>query len=259
MLILPGTPLLLSGVDPREPLELQRFRAVVHRLLGRAQTWRVTIPGGRVPPLLSLGGLGIGVGVRTGTDTQESQGGDVVVTPSDVLRDDALAAEVRALRTHRPAAAAASRDAPIGVAVAVLVALAASRTVRLVPTASHSVPLAPGQAEPVLVPVDFSGAAHPDAPLQPRRGAADFDEGLEAALSGVVDPLSLARLHERSEAAAACTDGLAAVDLVGARAEVVAAVDVHRVRYRLMTVASAADAPVGAEAGRPAAVSGVHG
>ena len=68
MLLLPGTPLLLSGVDPREPQELQRFRAVLHRLLGRARTWRVTIPGRRVPPLLSLGGLGVGVGVRTGAE-----------------------------------------------------------------------------------------------------------------------------------------------------------------------------------------------
>lgn len=260
MLVIPGTPLLLCGVDHREPTAMQDFREALHRLLDHAQTWRVAIPGRQVPPLLSLGGLGIGIGVRVVRDGTEPVGhrgplrgrsddlGDredveCVVSASDVLRGEDLAAEVRWLRAHRPAAAAEAHEIPIGVAVAVLVALEASRTVRLVPTGAGRAPLVADHAEPLIVPIDFSGAAHVDAPLEPRAGAVEFDDRLERALTGRVDTTLLRRLHGQADAAAACTEALAAVDLADARARIVAAVGVHHVRYRLIAVEPASVSP----------------
>lgn len=249
MLVIPGTALLLEGVDQREPTAMQEFREALHRILERAQTWRVAIPGRRVPPLLSLGGLGIGMGVRI-----DREGDECVVTASDVLTGDALAAEVRMLRADRSATAAHDCEIPTGVAVAVLVALEASRTVRLVPTSSGRAGFAAGHAEPLLVPLDFSGAAHPDAPLEPRPGAAEFDDRLERALTGPVDTTNLSLLHSEADAAAACTDAVAAVDLTDAHARTVAAADVHHVRYRLIAVepAHVLPGPAGIQADRTA-------
>ena len=234
MLVVPGTALLLEGVDQREPAAMREFREALHRLLDRARTWRVAIPGRGAPSLLSLGGLGIGTGVRI-----DRAGDECVVTASDVLRGDDLAAEVGRLRAGRSGAAARDCEIPAGIAVAVLVALEASRTVRLVPTSAGRAPLAAGHAEPLLVPLDFSGAAHPDAPLEPRPGAAGFDDRLERALTGPVDTTTLSLLHSEADAAAACTEALAAVDLIDAQARTVAATDVHHVRYRLIAVAPA--------------------
>lgn len=247
MLVIPGTPLLLGRVDHREPTVMQEFRQTLHHLLEHAQTWRVAIPGLHVPSLLSLGGLGLGVGVAC-------DDGESAVSASDVLRGDDLAAEVQRLRAQRPAAAAAAREIPIGIAVAVLVALEASRTVRLVPTGSNSAPVAAGDAEPLLVPIDFSGAAHPDAPLELRSGAAEFDGRLERALTGPVDTTALSLLRGEADAAAAWTDALAVVDLNDARARTVASVDVHRVRYRLIAVEPASSLPgtAGVQADRAA-------
>ncbi|SMY11339.1 hypothetical protein [Brevibacterium jeotgali] len=249
MLVIPGTALLLEGVDQREPAAMREFREELHRLLDRAQTWRVAIPGPRVPALLSLGGLGIGTGVRI-----DRTGDDCVVTASDVLRGDDLAAEVGRLRGDRAVAADDDCEIPLGIAVAVLAALEASRTVQLVPTPAGRAPLAAGHAEPLLVPLDFSGAAHPDAPLEPRPGAADFDDRLERALTGPVDTTNLSLLHSEAAAAAACTEALAAVDLIDAYARTVAAVDVHHVRYRLIAVvpADVLARPAGTPAEHPA-------
>ncbi|MGO1396789.1 MAG: hypothetical protein ACTHVY_00800 [Brevibacterium yomogidense] len=238
VLVIPGTALLLEGVDHREPTAMREFRTALHRRLGRAQTWRVAVPNGPVPPLLSLGGLGIGVGVRI----DRTEGG-CVVDPSSVLTGEDLAVEVRRLRADGSTAAARDCEIPIGVAVAVLVALEASRTVRLVPTSPARLPLTAGQTEPLLVPIDFSGAAHPDAPLERRPGAAEFDDRLERALTGPIDTSVLAILHGETDAAAACTDALAAVDLAGAHGTAVAAVDVHHVRYRLIAVDPAEAVP----------------
>lgn len=250
MLVIPGTPLLLGGVDHREPTVMQEFRQTLHHLLEQAQTWRVAIPGLHVPSLLSLGGLGIGVGVAR----DDCDDGEFAVSASDVLRGDDLAAEVQRLRAQRPAAATAAREIPIGIVVAVLVALEASRTVRLVPTGSNSAPVAAGAAEPLLVPIDFSGAAHPDAPLEIRSGAAEFDDRLERALTGPVDTTALSLLHSEAAAAVAWTDALAVVDLNDARARTVASVDVHRVRYRLIAVEPASSLPgaAGVQADRAA-------
>ncbi len=238
MLILPGTPLLLTGVDRREPAEMTGFRESLHSTLGRARTWRTALQGPQVPSLLSLGGLGIDRGVRV-----VCEDGACVVDPSDVLTGDDLASAVRRLREDRPGEAAAAEAIPAGTVVAVLAALEASRSVRLVAAPADRAALAVGQEEPLLAPLDFSGAAHPDAPLEPRPGAAEFDERLEAVLTGRIDSAQLSLLHGEADAAAACTDSLATVDLTDACARTVAAVDVHSVRYRLVAVASATATP----------------
>src|SRR5690606_22853274 len=63
-LIVPGTPLLVPGVDRREPPELAHLRDRIADLLRESDTWVVPLAATAVPPLLSLGGLGIDAGAR---------------------------------------------------------------------------------------------------------------------------------------------------------------------------------------------------
>ena len=46
-LVLPGTPLLLPGADPREPGRMARLRARVVALLRESPVWVLPVPGPR--------------------------------------------------------------------------------------------------------------------------------------------------------------------------------------------------------------------
>ena len=96
-------------------------------------------------------------------------------------------------------------------------------------------------AGPLLLPIDFSAAAHPDAPLAPRDGADAFDERLEQALTGPLDGAELRALTVQADRFAAELDPLGQVDPEGLRGAREAAVDVHRVRYRVIRLEARAD------------------
>lgn len=247
-LLIPGTPLLLRGVDPGEPEAMTAFRSAVHTALRRAPVWTVLLPpheppssaGGSasagtgsaaaeeplLPGVLSLGGLGVPRGVVV----PSVPGAAAELSPADVRGGEELASAVASLRRQAPDSAQRSARVHIGFTVAALCALEAGVSVRLQrASAPPSVPL--------LVPLDFSGAADPDAPLAPREGAAAFDAALEEALTGAVDREALACLD--AGPAAAWTDGVVAAlgasgDPSRLRGTVRAATDCHRVRYRLI-------------------------
>lgn len=222
VLLVPGTPLLLTGIDVGEPEEMTTLRSVVHRELVRFPTWAVPIPGPVRPPVVSLGGLGLAVGARIPAAGPAQ--------PTNLLRGDALITAVKDLDED---AVRAARQIPTGVLVAILTALEAGVGV-------HTTVMGDGHAPPSdvpsLVPLDFSGAAHPDAPLAPRDGAAAFDRELERALTGSVDHRKVAGLQARASECAAWIDMLSTVDLAGARGARLAAADVHHVRYRVLAL-----------------------
>ncbi|WP_198393625.1 hypothetical protein [Brevibacterium yomogidense] len=265
-LLIPGTPLLLSGVDPCEPEEMASLRSAVHSVLVRTRTWTVRVPGSALPPVASLGGLGLAVGARIHA---EEPAGPVVPMeysgpggvrdhaivegtsrPSDLLRGDEL---VTAVKELDEASVRTALQIPTGVLVAVLAGLEAGVDVRLI--AGGDGCTAPSAA-PLVVPLDFSGAAHPEAPLAPREGAVAFDEELERALTGSVDLERIAALQDRAGGHAAWIDMLATLELAGARGVGLASADVHHVRYRVFALE--ADAPLRVPRERQTSLSGWH-
>jgi hypothetical protein len=93
----------------------------------------------------------------------------------------------------------------------------------------------PGEA-PLLLPVDFSAAAHPDAPLAPRTGADGFDDRLLRALRGPVDTTAIAALADEAHGFAADPGSLVLTDLAGLTGTVVAQEDLHHVRYVVLSL-----------------------
>lgn len=227
-LIVPGTPLLVPGVDRREPPELTHLRDRIADLLRESDTWVVPLAATAVPPLLSLGGLGIDAGARV-----RMSPGCGRVGPAELVTGTALAEAVDGLDTGGAEQAAGTST---GVVVGALLAAAAGADVHLHPCGGESgTPPHPDRpAGPLLVPVDFSAAAHPDAPLAPREGADAFDERLEQALTGPLERAELRALGDAANRFAAALEPLGLIDPEGLRGEVDAAVDVHRVRYRLI-------------------------
>lgn len=223
-LVLPGTPLLLPGVDAGEPAEMRQLRDDLLTRLADGAQWHLPVPA--VPPVVSLGGLGVDRGAvvrRTGTGTGTIRSGEAV-------RGAALAAAVTGLTE---AEAATARELAPALAVAALLAVEAGAVVRLRAPDAH-----PGADDdaPWLLPIDFSAAAHTEAPLAPRPGAADFDDALEAALTGPVDTAALRALVDRAPGAAAHIDALTAVGLTGTTGTRIAAIDPHHVRYRVLAL-----------------------
>lgn len=161
-LLLPGTPLLLPGVDLREPPAVGVLRALVReRIVGR--TVRLLAdPEAALPRMLGLGGIGLDIGVRVGPDGHLGP----------VLRgEDYLAA--------LPASEPPSADPEPGLAfvVAAVLASLSGAHARIVPATGLETDAL------VLLPTDFSAAAHPDGPLAPRATARGFDAQLVDALA----------------------------------------------------------------------------
>ncbi|WP_029089888.1 hypothetical protein [Brevibacterium album] len=281
-LLIPGTPLLLEGIDACEPADVRDLRTAMGEVLRSAPEWTVVLPGNApnphggtaaaarsravpgarpeaetLPQLLSLGGLGVPRGVRVSWRDARAAAArrEAHLASSGSLEGPALVSAVGTLRELDPASAAASENVPTGIVVAVLAALDAGVRVRLVSdprvSAAEGLSAQEGQSEvagpsrSLLVPLDFSGAAHPDAPLAPIGGAEAFDEALEQVLTGQVDRRALAHLHPRAEAAAAWTAALRSAFAGSAlgesapggtalRGTLLAAADSHHVRYRLI-------------------------
>ncbi|WP_349827664.1 hypothetical protein [Brevibacterium litoralis] len=172
--LMPATPLVLSGIDHGEPAALTRLRERLHGTLraeydrtGRPLVLHVTGP---VPEVVGLGGLGIDRGLR--------------VAVSGTVPADVVALDSQDYRTALEEIRAESLDIPTVVALmatheaGVPVHLAAStdRT----PPLSGTVP----SSGTALVPLDLSAVAHPDGPLAPVEGAAETNTALVNALLG---------------------------------------------------------------------------
>ena len=224
-LVLPGTPLLLPGVDPREPGRMARLRARVVALLRESPVWVLPVPGPAVPPALSLGGLGVAIGAPV-----QGTGPCGRVEP-DALRDGpGLAQLIDGLDDAEAARAAQTGH---GTVVSALLAAQAGAHVHLHAAAADC---AAGDDAPLLLPVDFSAAAHPDAPLAPRSGADDFDDLLLRALRGPVDTAALAELADEAHGFAADPGPLALADLAGVTGTLEAQEDLHHVRYAVVSL-----------------------
>lgn len=224
-LVVPGTPLLLPGVDPREPGRMAHLRAHVVALLREAPDWVLPVPA--VPPALSLGGLGIhrGASVRIA--------GSCGWVDADALLDGPDLA--RLVDGLEDAEAARAGKTGHGTVVAALLAAQAGARVHLHAGGADC----PGEA-PLLLPVDFSAAAHPDAPLAPRTGADGFDDRLLRALRGPVDTTAIAALADEAPGFAADPGPLVLADLSGLTGTVVAQEDLHHVRYSVLSLRTVA-------------------
>lgn len=235
-LIVPGTPLLLPGVDRLEPEPLTHLRECVTAHLAGSDSWVVPLASTAVPPLLSLGGLGIDAGARVRISRECGR-----VGPAELVTGPALTEAVASLDTADAEHAASTSTAAV---VATLLAASAGAEVHLhamgtgAAAPAHEIDCSAG---PLLLPIDFSAAAHPDAPLAPRDGADAFDERLEQALTGPLDGAELRALTVQADRFAAELDPLGQVDPEGLRGAREAAVDVHRVRYRVIRLEARAD------------------
>lgn len=160
--LIPAAPILLENIDLLESARTAALRAEVEGVLSSREVW--SLPVDTLPPLAGLGGLGIDRGIDTRTG-QLLSGEDWV----------------EAVRALSPEERAACESAHPGVAVALMHAHSAG--VRLGPL---------GAADDLVVPLDLSVAASPDAPLAPAAGAAAFDDALVAALTAGEVPALLA-------------------------------------------------------------------
>lgn len=242
VLLIPGTPLLVTGVDPCEPPQMKELRGAIRTVVARERTWSVPVPGSSVPSLVSLGGHGVPVGARVHVAPAGagSRGPHIGVSrPSDMLRGGDL---VDAVHRLDAAAMKTASHIPTGVAVAVLTGLEAGVDIRMV-AVGDSPAAAACRDDPLLIPLDFSGAAHPDAPLAPREGAAEFDRRLETALSASVDHEQVAALRHRADDHAAWIDMLSPLGLSPAHGVTLAATEVHHVRYRVFSLEPTATPP----------------
>lgn len=210
VLLIPGTPLLVTGVDVGEGEDIRSLRAAVHAALAAGGEWTILVDDPSAEPILSLGGMGVLRGARAVPD-----GAGAVLVPCD--GNDLVAA----VRAHR--AAGAPDPAPtLGTVVAALTALDAGCAVRLARTGNAGGPLEPASATAILASLDHSAAADPDGPLAPAAGAADFDDALAAALLGdTVDPQTVASLaaqaEQRTELAASAAHASAALSAIARR------------------------------------------
>lgn len=219
-LVVPGTPLLLPGVDPREPGRMAVLRAHVGALLRTSPDWVLPVP--VVPPAVSLGGLGVARGARV-----RNTGSCGRVDPDALREGPGLARLVDGLGD---AEAARAGQAGHGTVVAALLAAQSGVRVHLHAGAADC----PAADAPLLLPVDFSAAAHPDAPLAPRTGADGFDDRLLRALRGPVDTATIAALADEAHRFAADPGPLVLADLAGLTGTVVAQEDLHHVRYSVV-------------------------
>lgn len=223
-LVIPGTPLLLPGADPREPGRMTRLRACVVSLLQESPVWVLPVPAPAVPPALSLGGLGVAIGASV-----RGTGPCGRVEPDALCDGPGLARLIDGLDD---AEAARTAQTAHGTVVAALLAAQSGARVHLHAGAADC----PEADAPLLLPVDFSAAAHPDAPLAPRSGADDFDDRLLRALRGPVDPATLTALADEAHGFAADPGPLVLIDLAGLTGTLEAQEDLHHVRYAVVSL-----------------------
>lgn len=162
--VIPAAPILLEGVDLQETAEVAGLRGKIRSLLGTADEW--ALPVSELPPMAGIGGYGIdrGIDLRTNALLEGEDWRLAVLSLSSADREECVNAHpaigIAALHAH----AAGSRLKPA----------------EPIEATSH-----------LLIPIDLSAAATPDAPLAPVPGALDFDAQVLACLrSGNIDQLS---------------------------------------------------------------------
>ncbi|WP_344307989.1 hypothetical protein [Brevibacterium samyangense] len=230
-LLVPATPLLLTGIDPGEPAAMRHLRALVHDALRTVED-PVLLVDSSSPSVLGLGGIGIDRGVRRA---------DLAVLEGEAYRT-AIAREVPVTTSGDHAAA-----------VVLLACVEAGVAPRLVPVGADGAEAehALGASATVIVPLDLSAATHPDGPLAAVAGADGAEQRFLAALAGGTP----------EDVRTVAAGDLPASDLTHLRrwcavraprswtARCLGGTDVHHVRYRVYTLDPAPDARTGTGSG----------